>query len=1069
MKAKRLMAMLLCLLTIIGIIPGVASAAPSTVTIESQTNSAFDYLEYQSSDGWKDLNTPRHWIEQTGETVYCIEHSADNPHGDTYTAASPSSVFSGSTLAGLNSILMYGYPNNKPSGFTDDEARQATANAIRFWLSEQGEDHTYSFTNRATNPGSVRAKSGYEHVLEWADELLAKARARQEMPHSISFSPSSVTLTQSGGGFSGQTAVKLTNINSGYTLNTSGLPAGASVTGYTGSRTETLTITVSSTAAGQSFSLSATGKDTRSVNNITAYVPSNGSLQKVFLCATTAQVVATANLSVETPAFGKIKIVKNGEGGEKLSGVKLGIFTDSACKNKIAELTTGADGTVTSGDLPAGTVYVKELSTISPYILSGSAQTVAIPVNQTATATFSNVKAMGRIRIEKNGEQLAGFETKETDYGTLHIPRYEKRGLQGVVYEIRDTNGKLIETVTTNSAGVAESGKLPLGGYSVQEKSTKSGFVLDKTVHEVTLSYKDQTTAIVTQTVSAENQRQKGAISLKKLSEQFNESDCTFEQINGEGFVIGLYTKSTVGTIPANALVDILITDEDGNAQTSADLPLNAEYYLKELVVPQENIKLSAATYPVKLEAANDTAESFTNSEYVEAPIENEQYKGKIKVIKVDADDHDRNLSGAVFDVKNEAGKVLCSITTTEKGGESPLLPVGKYQVSERVQPTGFKFTDEVWDVEITKDSESVITLTVENEATEVTLKKSDITDGKPVPGATIEIYGENGKLYHKAQTDASGEIYMREIPAGKYTWKETICPDGYALNTETFSFEVDKYGKVTGTTEMVDEPITLTITKMNTYTKQPFAGISFTLKDSEGNTVKTKLTDKGYRVAAEDGEETFAVDNKGYAEFRYLKAGKYTLIEDTPLGYIAEDEIAIELTTAHSLSKPNALTVNNTPTGVKIIKVEAKTNKPLTGAGFRVKIKDGLGFETLTFTRMEDGSYFFDEDGKVMDLMVNSKGEITILGLPLGAVWIEESIVPEGYFPIAARKAEITKETSLDKPLTIKVENSKFVKLGLDSDWWEFPALIGACLLACGGAVFFFIRRKKKIRKSEG
>ncbi|PWM29342.1 MAG: hypothetical protein DBX40_00305, partial [Clostridiales bacterium] len=474
-------------------------------------------------------------------------------------------------------------------------------------------------------------------------------------------------------------------------------------------------------------------------------------------------------------------------------------------------------------------------------------------------------------------------------------------------------------------------------------------------------------------------------------------------------------------------------------------------------------------TYPVKLEAANDTAESFTNSEYAEAPIENEQYKGMIRIVKVDANNPERLLPGAVFDVKNEAGKVLCSISTTEKGGESPLLPVGKYQVFERMQPAGFKFTDEVWNVEITKDSESVITLTIENEANEVTLKKTDLTDGKPVPGATIEIYGENGKLYHKAQTDASGEIYMREIPAGKYTWKETVCPDGYALNTETFSFEVDKYGKVTGTTQMTDEPITLTITKMDTYTKQPFAGISFTLKDSEGNTVTTKLTDKGYRVAAEDGEETFKVDDKGYAEFRYLKAGKYTLIEDTPLGYIAEDEIAIELTTAHSLSKPNALTVNNTPTAIRILKVDATTNKPLTGAGFRIKIKDGLGFEALAFTRMEDGSYFFDEDGKVMDLMVNGKGEITILGLPLGAVWIEESIVPEGYFPIAARKAEITKETSLDKPLAIKVENSKFVKLGMDSDWWEFPALIGACLLACGGAVFFFIRRRKKIRKSEG
>ena len=92
------------------IMPTAALAAESTVTIESQTNSAFDYLEYYKDGSWHDLNTPRHVIEQTGEICYCIEHSEGNPHGDTYTAASPSSVFSTNTLAGVQAIMMYGYP-----------------------------------------------------------------------------------------------------------------------------------------------------------------------------------------------------------------------------------------------------------------------------------------------------------------------------------------------------------------------------------------------------------------------------------------------------------------------------------------------------------------------------------------------------------------------------------------------------------------------------------------------------------------------------------------------------------------------------------------------------------------------------------------------------------------------------------------------------------------------------------------------------------------------------------------------------------------------------------------------
>ena len=127
---KRIIALLLCVLTLVGLMPTAAFAAEQNVTIESQTNSAFDYLEYYSSGGWHDLNTPKHTIEQTGEVVYCVEHSLGNPHGDDYTATSPSKVFSATTLKGLYSIFMYGYPCNTPSGFTADEARQATANEM---------------------------------------------------------------------------------------------------------------------------------------------------------------------------------------------------------------------------------------------------------------------------------------------------------------------------------------------------------------------------------------------------------------------------------------------------------------------------------------------------------------------------------------------------------------------------------------------------------------------------------------------------------------------------------------------------------------------------------------------------------------------------------------------------------------------------------------------------------------------------------------------------------------------------------------------------------------------------
>jgi len=97
------------------------------------------------------------------------------------------------------------------------------------------------------------------------------------------------------------------------------------------------------------------------------------------------------------------------------------------------------------------------------------------------------------------------------------------------------------------------------------------------------------------------------------------------------------------------------------------------------------------------------------------------------------------------------------------------------------------------------------------------------------------------------------------------------------------------------------------------------------------------------------------------------------------------------------------------------------------------------------------------------MDLMVDANGEVFVHGLPLGDVWIEESVVPTGYFPVAARKIEVTSEMSAVKPLEIKIPNSKSVKLGMDTDWWEFPAMIAGAVLLLGGAAFLIIKRKKR------
>ena len=429
-KSTRFIALLHAALFCVALIPMSAFAktgtihpyGEGTITIQSEYDSAFDYLEYYHNGEWKDLNTPRHWIVETGEDVYCIEHSSNSPHGGSYEETSPSALFGTATLEGLESIFEYGYPCVLPDGFTPDEARQATANAIRFWLSEQGEPGSYSFTNRAAHPDWIRAKSGYEHVLTWADELLEHARNRDTLTHSISFNPTSLQLTRSGDSFTGQTRVRLTNINSGYTLDTSEFPNGVSVTGYTGTGNDTLVFTAPANTSGSSFVVTAEASDTRCIQNLTAYTPTSGSAQKVFMSANVAQVVATASVSVNTAAYGALRIVKKGDNGSLLAGVKFGIYSDLACENLIKTVTTNRSGVASATDLPVGIVYVKELETVAPYWIDYTVYTVEIPLNDTIELEIINESAKGRIRIEKTGEAMTSVISTDTEWAPLTLP-----------------------------------------------------------------------------------------------------------------------------------------------------------------------------------------------------------------------------------------------------------------------------------------------------------------------------------------------------------------------------------------------------------------------------------------------------------------------------------------------------------------------------------------------------------------------------------------------------------------------------------------------------------------------
>ncbi|MGY6387204.1 MSCRAMM family protein, partial [Bacillus cereus] len=79
-----------------------------------------------------------------------------------------------------------------------------------------------------------------------------------------------------------------------------------------------------------------------------------------------------------------------------------------------------------------------------------------------------------------------------------------------------------------------------------------------------------------------------------------------------------------------------------------------------------------------------------------------------------------------------------------------------------------------------------------------IEITKVDVADGNnKLPGAEFTIYNEQGQEVVKGKTNEQGVAKFDKLPAGKYTYKETLAPQGYVSHEETFSFEIKTDGEI--------------------------------------------------------------------------------------------------------------------------------------------------------------------------------------------------------------------------------------------------------------------------------
>lgn len=293
----------------------------------------------------------------------------------------------------------------------------------------------------------------------------------------------------------------------------------------------------------------------------------------------TAIVYADVRIENET-AKGKLRIAKtDGETGNLIpGGAEFEVIaaedittpggTVKAGKGTVVDtVAAGEDGTGVSRELYLGKYIVKEKNAPAGYLLNSEPQEVELAYKGQNTrivygdVTIEDMPARGKIVITKTEADtetlLEGAEFAITAADDIVTP-------DGTV---RAEKGTVVDKVITNEEGEAHSKELFLGSYTVTELKQPDGYVRSDQTWDVELLYKDQDTAVVTETVDVQNALTEFVLTKKESG--------TEEYLQGVRFEFWKKTENE------EAEKEVLTTGEDGTIKIEKIAP--GTYCIREI------------------------------------------------------------------------------------------------------------------------------------------------------------------------------------------------------------------------------------------------------------------------------------------------------------------------------------------------------------------------------------------------------------------------------------------------------------------------------------------------------
>ena len=729
-------------------------------------------------------------------------------------------------------------------------------------------------------------------------------------------------------------------------------------------------------------------------------------------------------------------------------------------ENGATEIFTDEKGYACSIAIPYGTYIVRETTTPHNYT----------PVDDfivQITENHPSTPQVWRVMLDKEFEAKLKIikQDDETKKAVL------QKNTEFKIFNM-DTE-KYVEQVTTYPTTVKhksyftdEQGylilpqNLKIGHYRIEEVNAPYGYTLNENYYEVnvdsnTAYQMDGTSGDVIIEIAYENHPVKGELNIIKQGEVLNgfKDDFTYQKENLEGAVFEVYAAEDIYTADfqkddqgnrileyaSGALVGTVTTDKDGKAQI-ADLPLGT-YKVVEKTAP-EGFVLNEEAQTVTFSYKDQKTPVIEQT----AAFENDRQKVEVSVVKQDAE-NETVVAGAEFglyakedilthgEVAVKADTLLGKAVSNEEGKAvfELDLPFGSYYIKELAAPAGYLSSFETLEVTAKYQGQDVKVVKLEsvfkNQPTKVTFKKSDITTGVELSGATLTVLDKDGNVVDTWKSVKGEEHLIERLTAGEtYTLREEMAPYGY-LMAEEITFTVEDTAEIqkvemkdavpTGTLiinkkgEFLDKVSALD--SVGGWLKHLFEYLSGSLKE---------VTFEVYAledIKAADGESedyykkdalvaTITTDETGVAKLTDLPLGKYYVKEkETANGYVLDGETReVDLTYRDQNTAEVTYSADwqnkRQKAEVKVLKKAKDSDRVLEGAVFALCNKDDIV--------NAKGDVILKADTVIEEQATDKDGKLTFTAdLPLGHTYYVKETSPAPGFATTDQVQEFTFE----------------------------------------------------------